>query len=301
MKRPFILALVMACFPLLVLRTQELNCEVTVNLESIPTAQRDLLRNFKTEIERYLNNNRYTTEDLEGEKIQCTVSIVFKSVTGENRYLAQVFIGSLRPVYIGNDKSEKVTPILRISDEDWEFSYIPNQRMIQDNFNFDPFTHFLDFYAYLILGFDFDTYKELSGAPYFQKALNICNLGSASSAKDWQQTSSGTYSRFGLANEIIDVKYNPIRLAYFTYHFDGIDLLATESVRGYSNLLKAIQAVSDVKQRQNATSLLARQFFDAKHKEIGDTFLGYPDRLIYDRLSSMDQEHSLIYQDYKKK
>ncbi|HTP79260.1 MAG TPA: DUF4835 family protein [Bacteroidota bacterium] len=302
MKRPPILLFFPAI--LLILHTsiaQELRCTVTVNLESISTSQRDLLRNFKTDVERYLNNNRYTSEDLEGERIDCSMSVVFKQASGENRYIAQVFIGSLRPAYVNNEKLDKVTPVLRISDEDWEFNYIPNQRMIQDNFNFDPFSHFLDYYAYLIIGYDFDTYKEFSGSQCFQKALNICNMGSAAGSKDWQQTSAGTFSRFGLATELNDVKYNSIRLAYFTYHFDGIDIVQTEPVRAYQNLLKAIKAVSDIRQRVSPTSLLAKQFFDAKYKEIAETFLGYPDRAIYDQLASLDQEHSLIYQDYKKK
>ena len=302
MKRSVLATFLMLLSPFVhALRAQELKCDVTVNLESIQSSQRDLLRNFKSDVERYLNNNRYTNEDLEGEKIQCSISIVFKTVSGDNKYVAQVFVGSLRPAYVNNEVLDKVTPVLRISDEDWEFGYIPNQRMIQDNFNFDPFSHFLDFYAYIIIGYDFDTYKELSGSPYFQKALNICNIGSAAGAKDWQQATTGTYSRFGLASELNDVKYNSIRLAYFTYHFDGIDILQTEPIRAYQNLLKAIQAVSDVRQKQSPTSIVAKQFFDAKYKEIGDVFLNYPDRSIFDRLSAMDQEHSLIFQDYKKK
>ncbi|MEK6565954.1 MAG: DUF4835 family protein, partial [Bacteroidota bacterium] len=54
---------------------QELNCDVTVNLENIPSGQRDFLRNFESDVERYLNNTRFTSEDLQGERIQCTFNI----------------------------------------------------------------------------------------------------------------------------------------------------------------------------------------------------------------------------------
>ena len=278
---------------------QELNCEVTVNAESIPSSQRDYVRNFKADLERYLNNNRYTGEDYEGEKIQCSMNIIFKAVVGDNQYQAQAFIGSVRPVYYGNDPTTKISPILRIFDDKWTFVYMPNQRMLQDDFSFDPLTDFLDFYAYLIIGFDLETYKELDGSKYFQKALNICNLGSASAfASDWTLSSS-SYSRFGIVSELSDAKYNGIRLAFFSYHFEGIDLLTTDRARGLDNMLKALESIKDIRQRQNPTSVLVKQFFDAKHQEIADAFGAYGDRSIYDKLSTLDPEHRQVYQDFK--
>ena len=39
---------------------QELNCEVTVNIDNITSGQRDNLRSFEANVKKYLNNNRYT-------------------------------------------------------------------------------------------------------------------------------------------------------------------------------------------------------------------------------------------------
>lgn len=278
---------------------QELNCTVTVNVESIPSGQRDYLKSFKEDIERYLNNTRFTNEDLLGDRIQCNMDVFFKVVTGDNRYRAQIFVGSQRPMYVGNDKSDKVTPIVRILDESWEFTYMPNQRMIQDDLTFDPLTDLLDFYAYLVIGYDLETYTPLSGARYFQKALNICQQGAASSySADWK-LSTTTYSRAGIADELNNLKYNPFRMAFNSYHFDGIDLLATDRTTGLTNMLKAIESISEVRQKQNPTSILVKQFFNAKYKEIGDTFAGSADISTLDRLSTYDEEHRAYYQERK--
>lgn len=278
---------------------QELNCDVTVNLDNIPSGQRDFLRNFESDIKRYLNDTRFTTEkDLEGERIQCTFNIFFKSMAGEDRYQAQVFIGSRRPIYVENEPSSKITPILRILDDRWEFGYVPNQRMIQDDFTADPLTDFLDFYAYLIIGFDLETYTANSGTKYFQKALQIWSQANGAGLKDWQQSST-SYSRFGMVDELNSAKYLSLLSAFNTYHFDGIDVLATKPEQGLEAMLQAIEAISQVRQRQNATSVLVKQFFDAKYLEIAESFLKYPNRSVYDRLRLADPEHLKSYDEYR--
>lgn len=279
--------------------TQELNCQVTVNTDNITSADRDYLRNFKSDIERYMNTTRFTNEDLYGDKINVSMNIFFTQVTGSNRYRAEVVIGSTRPVYVGNDESDKVTQVLRIKDTQWEFPYVPNQRIYFDEFTFDPLTDFLDYYAFLVIGFDLSTYKPLDGSRVFQKALNTANAALASTAAgDWQSTSG--YSRYGLAEELNNPRNQSILQAYYTYHFDGIDLLATENRKGLDNILGALDAIYKIRQ-QNPMSLLVKIFFDAKHKEIADAFANYPDATVFDKLATYDPEHRSEYMEAQSK
>jgi hypothetical protein len=280
------------------LQAQELNCDVTVNFENIPSSQRDYLRNFEADLERYLNNTKFTNEDFDGERISCTMNIFFRTVVSENRYQAQIFIGSQRPIYVNNDPSDKTTPILRILDDKWEFTYVPNQRMVQDDFSFDPLTDLLDFYAYLIIGFDLETYTENSGSRYFQKALQIWTQANGANAKDWQQ-SSASYSRFGMVDELNSTKFQSAVSAIHDYHFDGIDLLATEPQTGLEKMLRAIEIISRTRQQQNQSSVLVKQFFDTKYLEIAEAFLKYPTRSVYDRLIAADPEHRKYYDEYR--
>jgi hypothetical protein len=281
--------------------SQELNCTVTIHTESIQSAQLGYLRSFPQDIERYMNNIRFTNEDLDGEKIQCSLDISFTSATSDNRYQVQVVVLSQRPIYIGNEKSDRTTLVMRIMDNNWSFSYTPNQRMNHDEMIFDPLTGFLDFYAYLIIGYDLETYVPMSGSPCFQKALNVVQLASNSTvAKDWQQSSS-SYSKFGITDELSNVKYNAFRTAFNNYHFDGIDLLATEKQKALENMLAAIASINDVRLRQNSSSVVVKQFFDAKYREIAEAFQSYPDRGVYETLSTYDQEHRATYQEAKTK
>ncbi|MCX6120991.1 MAG: DUF4835 family protein [Ignavibacteriales bacterium] len=294
-----VFTLLVVVTPLLV--SQELNCTVTVNMESIQSAQRGYLRTFAQDIERYMNNTRFSNEDLDGERIQCSLDVFFSTATNDNRYQAQVAISSQRPIYIGNDKSDRTSLVIRILDNNWSFTYTPNQRMNHDEMIFDPFTGFLDFYAYLIIGYDLETYVPMSGSPCFQKTLNTVQMASNSTVgKDWQQSST-SYSKFGITDELSNVKYNAFRTAFNNYHFDGIDLLGTERQKGLDNMLAAIEEINNVRIRQNASSVIVKQFFDAKYREIAEAFLAYPDRGVYEKLSTYDQEHRSTYQEWKLK
>ena len=303
MKRIFVFlsTLVFIITPFLV--SQELNCKVTINIESIQSSQRDYLRNFTSDIERYLNNTRFTNEDLDGENISCNMEIFFKSGTSDNRYQVQVVIASQRPVYTVYpdriEKSDRTTPILRILDNNWEFTYMPNQRMNHDEMIFDPLTGFLDFYAYLIIGYDLETYIPMSGNSCFQKALNIVRLAANSAAgNDWKQTSA-SYSKFGITDELTNMKYDSFRSALNNYHYDGIDLLATEPKKAQDNILNTLESINEVRNRQNRTSVIVKQFFDTKFREIAEAFQTYPDRSVYDKLSIYDEEHRSTYQEWK--
>jgi hypothetical protein len=119
-------------------------------------------------------------------------------------------------------------------------------------------------------------------------------------SKDWQQ-SSASYSKFGITDEITNLKYNAFRTAFNNYQFDGIDLLATERQKGLDNMLAAIAAINDIHLHQNATSIVIKQFFDAKYREIAEAFQSYPDRSVYETLSTYDQEHRSTYQEWKTK
>lgn len=80
-----------------------------------------------------------------------------------------------------------------------------NQPIYKNENKFDPLMSFINFYVYLILGFDYDTYSQLSGTNYFQRAMSICNQASGSIG--WDRSNSA-YSKFSFAEEILNPKFN---------------------------------------------------------------------------------------------
>ncbi len=205
---------------------QQLDCTVQVNYESVGTSQKDYLRSFPDDIRTYMNNYQWGSEQIE-DKIKCTLDIFIQGITGENRYIAQVFVGSQRPIY-GTNKN---TAVIRLFDEAWEFTYIKDRPINHTPYAFNDLTSFLDFYAYVVLGYDYDTYDRLSGTPWFQKASDVASMGRSGSSKGWQLVTSG-YSRTQLVTDLLNPTLAPIRAASYRYHFAGLDSMAGNAQKG---------------------------------------------------------------------
>ena len=98
--------------------------------------------------------------------------------------------------------------MLRLFDDSWEFTYVKNQPLLHDETRFDALTSFLNFYMYLVLGYDFDSYSPpLSGTPYFQRAITICGQAQGS-PKGWERTDPPTYSKYSFIEELNYLEYS---------------------------------------------------------------------------------------------
>ncbi len=193
-------------------QAQQIECTVKVNYQSVGASNKDLLVNFEEDVRSYMKNYQWGSEQLD-EKIKISLDIFIQGASGENRYMAQAFIGSQRAI-LG---AKKNTAVMRIFDEAWEFTYIKDRPINHAPNSFSDLASFLDFYAYLALGYDYDTYDPLGGTPWFAKASDIASLGRTSSQKGWQQATSG-YSRAQLITDLLNPTVAPIREASYQYH-----------------------------------------------------------------------------------
>mgnify|MGYP001614618207 CR=1 FL=1 len=278
------------------IHAQDLDCVVKVKYESVPTTNKDLLVNFESDVRDYINSYKWGSDNLD-EKIRCTFDINIQNVVGQDRYSAQVFIGSSRPIYNGSNTSA----VLRLFDDTWEFTYVRGRPITHNPYSFNDLASFFDFYVYLIIGYDYDTYDNLNGTPHFQKAADIASLARSSGGKGWQPSKGGGYSRGQLIEEILNARFAPVRSASFKYHFGGLDSIATSKERAYNNIVDAIRMIGEVKKTADARNQIIKVFFETKFKEISELFVGYSDPKIYLDLAAMDPSHQTTYEEYRKK
>lgn len=291
-------------FPLLTLAlllyipapAQEVDCTVQVNYDAIPTTNRDLLVNLASDIKSYVINYNWGGSGEPGDKVKCTLNIFVQSVVGDNQYNAQVFIGSMRPRYY----SDQSSAVVRLFDESWEFTYIKDRPFNKNPYTFNDFASFLDFYMYLIMGYDFDTYDRLGGTPLFQKAADVARMGRASGLKSWQPTTT-SYSRSQLIDELLNPKFEPVRVASWIYHFNGLDSLSLAPERGYANIITALDMIDRARRSVDPRNLVIRSWFDAKYLELAQIFQDYPDPSIYLRLAKIDPANQKTYEEYRLK
>lgn len=274
---------------------QEINASVTLNYDKLNGTDRENVKDLGPAIQNYINSYRWTGTDFKGPKIQVTLNIYLLSASG-GVYNAQAFIGSQRPIY----KSTNTSPMVRILDNSWQFSYTKDQALYHDDYHFNSLTGFVDYYMYIVLGFDYDSYDPLGGTKYFQDASNIVTLAqNGNFAQGWQPGGSGNYSRYSLVNDILSGKYDVFRKAFYEYEYNGIDLLSTEKDSAQATIASSMDKIANLVIQSGTTSTLIRVFFNAKYNEIAEALVGYSGaKAILQKLSVVDQSHQNTYEKY---
>lgn len=283
---------------------QELDPTIEVNMDKLNVDVRDRLSNFKQDIQNYFSKTKFTDEiiinDIRSQpyKIKCTFQFIFQASTGYESYQAQVLVSIQRYVF---RMPNNYTTLFRILDEKWEFNYVKGQTFYRDDLKFNSLTSFLDYYAFMIVGLDDDSWEYKLGGDRYRKAQNIVNLAiSAGSFSGWMDNSITKPSRNAFVQEMLNPKYDNFRKALWLYHFSGIDSLQFDKRQALSRIAEAIELIGGVKKTE-VRSFMIKAFFDTKYLEIAQTLVDYYDKTIYRRLTEIDPDHTLYYEDYSKK
>jgi len=272
--------------------------EVILDMEQLPQESREKLANFKTKVENYLNSNKYHDERIPPVRVQIQFSFTGVN-TATNSYDAKVFLGSQREIYNPFKSGPvKYSTAFRYLDERVEFVYTDNIPFVKNDQRFDPLLSLLDYFAYVIMGYDEDSYNPKGGNRYFRKALDICNKA-PTNLKGWHETGGGSKpSRIQLIQELLNPRFDNFRDGYFEYMYTALDSMVLNKPRAYVNLLDALEVISNIKKKE-VRAYNIDIFFDSKATEIAETFLEYGNKAVYDKLINFDPSHQSIYLDAK--
>lgn len=277
-------------------RAQELNCTVNLNLVNLSEEGRRTWETFKQDVESYMNSHNWTS-NFEGERIACQIS--FNITSGSS---AQIFIQSTRPLY----KSGELTTMARFYDDKVEFSYTRGMTL-QHGTQYRSLETLLDYYAYVILGLDFDSYDPLSGQQMFQMAYQNALVGNASNGAGWGRlvTASGAYSRYGFSEDASGANARSLRELTFRYHYDVLDQLAINEEKARTAYAGFIDTLIQIKRNSSTIdrSVYFKNFLEAKYAEFaefGRWFKGNLD-LYFQKLRYLDPLHQTFYEEARKK
>lgn len=275
-------------------RAQELNCTVTVNYSLLQGNDFQFLGELQGEVERYLNDRAWT-EDVfaDRERISCSFQIVFREAEGLSRFQADLIVESNRPIYGTTQRTE----VLVVSDDAWRFNYNRGQGLLYNPSRYDSFTSVLDYYALLILGYDYDTFAELGGQPYFERARQVAEVArGASGGGDGWFDAADDYSRGVLVEQLLDTRFEPLRRASFAYHFNVLDRFATAHEEAWEQAMTILGTLNELYLEFNARRHATDVFFDQKHGELALLLADAPQRAeAYELLVEMDPTHQTSY------
>ena len=247
---------------------QELNCQVIVNSERAQTTEKRVFDDMQNEFTQFLNDQSWTSDVFNREeKIGCNLLITIESQTSITSFNATVQVQAARPIFDSNYESI----LLNFADRDWQFEYTESQPLyFNDNQYMNNLTSMLAYYAYIIIGLDYDSFGKMGGSPHIEKAWNVVTNAQQSNRPGWTQLSSNR-NRYWLAENLLNPQMSAIREGMYTFHRQGMDIFQTkpdEARKSILGVLKGIQEANKIR----PNSILVISFFDAKREELLQIF-----------------------------
>lgn len=246
---------------------QELNCNVQINSDKIQGSNKSVFTTLQKSISEFMNNRRWTDLVFEdSEQIECNLNMIVNSVDGD-MYSAEIVVQSRRPIF----NSSYTTTLLNYRDLGIKFEYreFDPLEFTSNNLN-SNLTAILAYYAYLIIGYDMDSFSRLGGTPYFQVAENIVSQAQSTDWTGWRAFENDK-NRYALISNIMDEAFKKMREFYYTYHRLGLDEMSQNSTNGRARIAGGMPILRDV-YRVRPTTVLVSSFLEAKSDEIINIF-----------------------------
>lgn len=211
--------------------SQELNCIVSVNTSQIQGTNKDIFFTLRDAIRDFMNNTTWTNHVFEiNERIECTLMLNVKEEVTTGSYKASLNVQARRPVYGSSYNSV----MLNYVDDEVNFKYTENDPLeFSETVHISNLTSVLAYYAYIIIGLDYDSYANEGGTPHFMKAEKIVTNAQSAADPGWKAFESrGRKNRYWLVTNILAADYSALREFNYKYHRLGLDVMEDALERG---------------------------------------------------------------------
>lgn len=236
--------ILVALFALLprALEAQELNCTVEINTQSLQNVTQSTFETLKEAITDYMNTTKFSEAQLAAnEKIDCRL---FFTITDYKDNMAEgtLQIQSSRPVY----NSSYTTTLINFKDNKIDFSYSEGEPL---NFNLNgmesQLTQVLNFYAYLILAMDFDSFAPRGGEPFWERLKMIVQEAQSSGEVGWKAFEDNK-NRSAVLEAFTGPQTEQMRDFIYRYHLTGLDQMAQSPDKGRANITETLDILKQV-------------------------------------------------------
>lgn len=269
-KSIFILGVLLA--GVMQVRAQELQTRITVNASRIGTqVDKKVFQTLQSSLLNFMNNRKWTNETFQqNEKIVCSFFLNIEKAIGTNVYQASLTVQAARPVF----NSTYESPLINHQDEAIVFRYVEfqplefNENRVQGT---DPvasnLTAIFAYYAYVILGLDYNSFGMHGGDPYFSKAQNIVNNAPESRDIAGWRAFDGLRNRYWLVENLTNNRYNLIHDAYYSYFRLGLDHMYEDETAGRTAVINTLNLLNTVN-TDIPNSMIIQFFFQGRSGEL---------------------------------
>ena len=266
MKKLALSILIFCCA--LGLSAQDLNARVQVLTPKIQTSNKRVFQTLENAMKDFLNGRKWAADQiLPAERIDCTFTVNITAWDGSSAFSAELQVQSSRPIY----NSSYTTTLMNVSDKDFDFTYTEGQTIDYTDQTFqNNLSAVMAYYAYVIVGMDYDSFAKFSGSPYFAAAQNIVTNAQSTSFKGWKAFDSNL-NRYWLVENLNNKIYSNLRSFMYDYHRNGLDLMADNATKGRKVIAGILPVLSQI-DRQRIGAMWPTVFFSAKADELVSLF-----------------------------
>ncbi len=253
---------------------QELRCNISINSSRIQGTNKSVFNTLQKDLYDFMNSTVWTNNVFgSDERIECSIFINITEQIGTSDFKGTLQVQSSRPVYGTNF----TTPVLNFMDSEIAFRYLEYDKLEYNENQYNSLISVMAFYAYVIIGLDYDTFSLRGGTDFFKKAQNIVLLAQNASEGGWKPYDGTRNNRYWMIENLLNSKYSPERGAYYKYHRLGLDRMSENISDGRDEVMNALLDIQRVyRERPDPYMFYLKLFFDAKSDEIVNVFSEAP-------------------------
>lgn len=255
-----------------VMQAQELKANITIVSSRVGnTVNPSVFRTLQTALNNFINNRKWTSDNFQpNERIECNFLLNLEASGDPNTYNADLTIQAARPIY----NTSYLSPIVNYRDESVTFKYVEFQQL---EFNENRvsgsdglasnLTAVIAYYAYMILGFDYDSFSLRGGEAYFQKAQNIVNNAPDGRGISGWKAFDGVRNRYWLVENMLNSRYAVMHDVYYNYYRLGMDKMYEDENQTRAEVLNVLNLLNNF-YTENPNKMINQFFFQGKSTEL---------------------------------
>lgn len=219
----------------------------------------------------YMNETRFSNATFSNnEKIDCRLYLTVSEYT-DDRITGDLQVQLSRPVY----NSTYTTTLFNFKDNRVSFEYREGEPLVFNNTTTDNnLTAILNYYAYLFLGLDFDSFSPKGGDPYYERAATIVQAAQSLGEIGWKAFEDPK-NRSGVLTSITSPATSAYRQMLYDYHRKGLDEMVTSPDKGRASITQSLSALETV-YKADAMSAALSIFRDSKMDELVNVYSKAP-------------------------
>ncbi len=250
---------------------QELNCTVEVNAQKIEGGSKSVFQSLQQAMTEYMNETKFSNATFaNNEKLDCRLYLTVSEYT-DDRITGDLQVQLSRPVY----NSTYTTTLFNFKDNKLSFEYREGEPLIFNATTIDNnLTAILNYYAYLFLALDFDSFSPMGGEPFYERAASVVQAAQSLGEVGWKAFEDPK-NRSGVLTSFTSPSTSAYRQMLYDYHRKGLDEMVTSPDKGRASITSSLNAIETVYKADPMSAALSI-FRDSKMDELVNVYSKAP-------------------------